>query len=416
MDEAPMDETLDCRGSTVPEAGRAIIARFNASDPGATFGVRLDAYPAGLRMWLLEAGARNRAARESDGGWRLEVERRGAPAQGSVPGAHHVVSGTDGSVWTAERARRVARIDAAERRVVATAVVARKASHLALDVPRGRLIVADAEAGEVIALRAADLHELARWPAPGMPQLPRVSVDGVVCVTGGASGTVTIARPRGSGYAATTVEIGASPHDPLLSNDGVHLFVPCAGSGEVAKLRLDDACVVGRARVGAGPSHLALHPRGDRLYSANSWDGTVTCLSAEGEILASAESGGWAHAIDLTPDGRWLFVGNFMDDTLSVFDADSLARVAVLPTEPYPHGLDVSPDGTRVVATGFGSDCVRVFDARAHRELGRVAVGAGSSHTAFTDGGATAFVGCSVDGHVACVELDALGCTARIRI
>ena len=49
---------LDCRGKSVAEAGSAIVARFNASQFGAEFPVRLDAMSAGLRIWLLEAGIR----------------------------------------------------------------------------------------------------------------------------------------------------------------------------------------------------------------------------------------------------------------------------------------------------------------------------------------------------------------------
>jgi YVTN family beta-propeller protein len=410
--------TLDCRGKPASETGRAILERFNSLRPGARLDVALDAYSSGLRMGLLEAGMRHTATKQDDGGWRLAISRGSAPAQGSIPGVHHVVS--DGSsVWTCERGARVARIDAASRCLAAVDRIARKASHLALDAHAGRLFLADAEANEVIALRAADLAVQARWRAPGGPQLPLVSPDGSVCVTGGTTGTLTIARPRHDGYHEQTIAIGACPHDPLLAADGEHVFVPCAdpGNGELVKARLADGRIVGRCPAGDGPSHLAAHPNGTRIYCANSWDGTVSCVSAEGEHIAttaSAASGGWAHAIDITPDGRWLFVANFLDDSVAVFDAETLERVALLPTEAYPHGLDVSPDGRHLVATGFAADHVRVYDARSHRELARIAVGAGSSHTAFC--GAAAYVGCSVSDHIARIDLANLSLTGQISI
>ena len=141
------------------------------------------------------------------------------------------------------------------------------------------------------------------------------------------------------------------------------------------KVRLNDGAVVGRCRAGAGPSHLALHPDQRRVFSANSWDGTLSCMTEDGEPLGEVASGGWAHAIDISGDGRWVFVGNFLDDTLAVFDAATLERVALLPTDCYPHGVDVSPDSRFVIATGYGSDHVRVYDARRHREVARIAVG-----------------------------------------
>jgi YVTN family beta-propeller protein len=256
----------------------------------------------------------------------------------------------------------------------------------------------------VIALRADDLSAIARWPAPGMPQLPLASDEGIVCVTGGATGTLTVAWPSGSGYRSTTISVGASPHDPCLDSRGEHVFVPCAGEASVAKVRLRDAALVGRISVGEGPSHLALHPGGGRLYSANSWDGTVSCFSEEGEPLAHVPSGGWAHAIEVSPDGARVYVANFLEDTLGVFDAATLARVALLATEPYAHGLDVSPDGRHVVTTGFCSDHVRIFSAADLREVRSVAVGAGSSHTAFAADG-SAWVACSVADRLVRIDL-----------
>lgn len=396
---------LDCRGRTPAQSGRAIIEHYNAGAAGVRLEARVDAYDTGLRIWLLEAGVRHGIECEEDGSFRLTIERGLSPAQGSVPGVHHVVAAADGTVWTGERGRRVARIDGREKRIVASAAVATEASHLALDAAARRLFIADAGSNQIVAVRASDLGIEHTWPAPGRPQLPLVSPDGVVCVTGGGTGTLTLARPRRGGYAVQTMAIGSQPHDPLLDRDGEHLFVPCAGDGELVKVRLADGHVVGRCAAGDGPTHLVLHPDGGRVYSANSWDGTLSCLSVEGEHVAHAESGAWAHAIDITPDGRWVYVANFLDDTLAVFDAATLARVALLPTEPYPHGLDISPDGRYAIATGFASDYLRLYDAQAHAEIARIEVGRGSSHSVFLHDEDTAYVACSVSDDVACIDL-----------
>jgi DNA-binding beta-propeller fold protein YncE len=406
--------SLDLRGKVLAETGRALIAHFNHAAAGTRFTALLDALPAGLKVWLLEAGARYTAEPLAGSGMRLVIERGASPAQGSIPGVHHVL-GRGASIWTCERGHRVARIDAASGTVAAVRAVARKASHLALDAAGERLFAADSDGNAVIALRADDLTELARWDAPGGPQLPLVSPDGIVCVTGGAVDALTIARPRTGGYATQTITVGACPHDPLLSSDGLHVFIPCAGAAEIVKVRLADGVIVGRGATAAGPSHLARHPAGGRLYSANSWSGTVSCMSEEGSSLGCADSGGWAHAIDISPSGRWVYVGNFLDDTLAVFDAGTLERVALLQTEPYPHGLDVSPDGRYVVATGFGSDCVRLYDADAHVELARIRVGQGSSHTAFVRSD-FAWVGCSVSDHLAGVDLTTRASPLHVRV
>lgn len=409
-------ETLDCRGRTAAQCGRIIIDHYNAAAADARFEAHLDAYDTGLRVWLLEAGVRHGMTRADDDSYRLSIVRGLSPAQGSITGVHHVVAAADGTVWTGERGRHVARIDGREKRIVATAAVAIQAGHLALDAAARLLFIADPGSNQVIAARASDLSIEHIWEAPGRPQLPLASPDGVVCVTGGGSGTLTMARPRHDGYEVQTIAIGDHPHDPVFDRDGDHVFVPCVGDGDLVKVRLADGHVVGRCAVGDGPSHLVMHPDGDRVYSANCWDGTLSCVSVDGERVTRVVSGAWAHAIDITPDGHRVYVANFLDDTLAVFDADTLARVALLPTEPYPHGLDISPDGLYVIATGFSSDHVRLYDAQKHCELARIEVGRGSSHSAFLDDGAAAFVACSVSDHVACIDLATRSNVAQLQL
>ena len=405
---------LDCRGWTVARTGAELIARYNAALAGERYTALVDDWTPGLRMWLLEAGARHDVVPQG-AAWRVTVERSASPAQGSIPGVHHIVRYGD-DVWTSERGPRVARIDAESNTVVCCSRVAQKASHLALSADGATLVVADPGANKLLALDAATLQVKERWDAPGMPQLPLVSAEGIVCVTGGGTGTLTIVRPTRTGYRTHTIPVGRAPHDPLLSRDGCHVWVPCAGSGEVAKVRLSDGAIAGRCRVGDGPAHLAGDGRTGRIYAANSWDGTVSCFTDDGVLVASVESGRWCHAIDITPDGAYVWAANFYDDTIAVFDARTVTRLALLPTERYAHGVDVSPDGRWVVATGFGSNGVRVYDAVRRELVARVEVGWGSSHTVFGADGATAHVACSVSGHVAVLDMPGRCCTGTIAL
>lgn len=406
----PTALSLDCRGQPVPEIGSVVLAAYNRLGPGARIEVRLDRLTAGLRMWLIEAGARHVAHETDDGSWLLTVTRSLSPAQGKVPGLHHVEI-AQGLVWACERAKKLACFDAASGEFVNSADIADTASHLAVDAEGKWVFVADPGANAVVAVAAHDLAVRDSWPAPGLPQLPLVTDEGIVCITGGASGTLTIARPHNGGWRDQTIEIGGLPHDPLIAPDGAHLFVPCAGDGTVVKVRLADGEILGVYPVGSGPSHMSAHPDGSRIYSANTFDGTLTCLSPEGDVVETVPSGAWAHAVEATPNGRHVLVANFFDDTVAVFDAVSLERVALWQSDVYPHGLDLSPGGRFAVVTGFSSDYVRVFDLQAMIETVRVEVGRGSSHTAFAADGKTALVACSVDDHLARVDLGSGTCT-----
>jgi DNA-binding beta-propeller fold protein YncE len=398
-------QVLDCREMTEKEAVSTMIRRHNDLQPGERLQVLVKAYNA-VRGGLLESRLRHQEHRREDGSSEIIVERGSATVPGSAPGAHHVISNADGDVWACQRGPLAARINMQTRRAEAVSPSLKLGTHLTFDPAGKRIIVPDRRIGELVALRPDTLDVEQRWKVPGAPSGAAASADGIICTTGDSS--VTIVRPRAGGDSETqVVRVGARPHDPMIGSDGAYVFVPCLLEHDVVKVRLSDGQIMGRINVGHGPAHLASDPATGRLYVANSWDGTVAALNEDGVVLGRAESGGWAHAIDITPDGRWVWAANFFDDTVAVFDAATMQRKALLNTDPHPHGLNISPDGKRAVVTGYASSWVKVFDAENWRELAHIEVGAGPSHTAFVPGSAMAAIACSVDDHVACVDLDA---------
>jgi YVTN family beta-propeller protein len=397
-------QELDLQKLPPREALRALLGAYNKLRPGEEIAVTMASYASGLRMGLVEAGAKHRAQRTGNGNWQLVV-RGASQSLSGAPGVHHVVAGKSGDVWTCQRARCAARVDGAAGVVAAQREVAVTASHMALDEAHGRLFVGDAGGDALLCLRTSDLEPLGHWTVPGAPQLPVVTTEGIACVTGGGAGVLGIVWPSAGAFRSKIVEVGTGPHDPVASPDGRSVLVPCAGDGEIVQVSLADGTVTGRFPVGDGPAHLAVHPDGTRIYVANTFDGTLACITPEGDLLRRVESGGWAHVPEVTPDGRLVYVANFFDDSLSVFDATTLERVATCATDAYPHGLNISPDGKNVVATGFSADHVRVVDAATGVERARIEVGQGSAHTAFLPDGRSAFVGCSISNHLAVIDM-----------
>ena len=126
-------QPLDCRDLSTREAGLAILKAYNAAENGTEFSACVDTLDAGLRMWLIEAGAKHQFQEEEAGGWRLTIRRGLSPGQGTIPGLHHVAVSGSSNVWSCERSRRLGRFDGLTGQVVQVAEVATKASHLAVD-------------------------------------------------------------------------------------------------------------------------------------------------------------------------------------------------------------------------------------------------------------------------------------------
>lgn len=145
---------------------------------------------------------------------------------------------------------------------------------------------------------------------------------------------------------------------------------------------------------GAGPRHLAFHPRGRFVYVLNELDSTVAALAldpARGALrvlqTVSALPEGFSGAntgadIHLTPDGRFLYASNRGHDSLAAFAVNArtgaLRPLGHTPTEgSTPRNFVIDPTGRFLLAANQRSDTVVVFrlDPRtgALRPAGRTA-------------------------------------------
>ena len=409
--------TLDFRGESPADTSMRLIEAYNRAAPGTDLNLISDNLEVHLQIRMVEGGMRYHAERTAEGDWQVKLRRGNVPAQGTIPGLHHLKMGPSGTLYTCERGARIAAYDTVAGQFIWQRPLAEKASHLAVSPSEDRLYVADPGADAMLVIDPKDGRLLQTLSVPGQPQLPLVVTDGIICVTGGITGTLSLFRKSDDGvFHCQLIEVGTAPHDPIASLDGQFLFVPCLGDGDIVKVCVENGEIVGRFPCGDGPGHLDMHPDGSHLYIGNTFDGTVSCLSIDGEMLGQVESGGWSHVAQVTPDGKWVYAANFYDNTLCVFHADSLEKVRQLDTDIYPHGLYIAPNGKIVMATGFGSAYLRVYSTETHEEIARIKVGYGSSHVCFSADSEQAWVTCSVDDHLAHIDLEQLKNVGRIQL
>jgi len=129
-----------------------------------------------------------------------------------------------------------------------------------------------------------------------------------------------------NGKIALTADNGASG-----SSDG------SADTVSVVDLELDPIRITDRVVVGDGPEGLAISPKGDvavavilegsnnksaYFYKRN---GTAAVLRIDGKKVTKVgdvELGGLPEGAAFTPDGKYLFVGNYLDQDLSILKVD----------------------------------------------------------------------------------------------
>ena len=83
-----------------------------------------------------------------------------------------------------------------------------------------------------------------------------------------------------------------------------------------------------------------------------------------------------AHVV-VSPDGRFAYITNGGDNTVSVIDTAARSLVATIPVGKFPHGLRISPDGKQAYVANLKGGTVSVIDTASQKEIAQVPAGRG---------------------------------------
>ena len=180
-----------------------------------------------------------------------------------------------------------------------------------------------------------------------------------------------------------TEQTGPKPHFGGFDSTGLWLLVPDKGLDRTFVFRFDAGrlTLAGHAvaREGAGPRHLAVHPRGERVYVVNELDSTLTTLAfepASGALVplhglptlpAGFTGQNRAGGIAIDAAARTLYASNRGHDSIAVFALDAASGlprfIDAVPTGGRtPRSFNLSPDGQRLYALNEDSDSITLFD------------------------------------------------------
>ncbi len=131
--------------------------------------------------------------------------------------------------------------------------------------------------------------------------------------------------------------------------------------------------------VGNGSEGLDLSPDGKELWVANAQDQTISVIDvadrkAYFQTLPSTKS---ANRLKFTPDGRYVFVSDLGGNEMLVIDAKTRKEFKRIPLAGNSEGILMSPDGTHVYTTLNSRDAVAVIDLRTMTVSGEVKTGKG---------------------------------------
>jgi YVTN family beta-propeller protein len=198
-----------------------------------------------------------------------------------------------------------------------------------------------------------------------------------------------------------------APHTLKLGPDGL-IYITCENSAVVAVIDRASHKVVEAIDSGSTNGHrLIIAPDGQRLYTENEEDGTVSVIDLPArKLLRKIKTPRALAGIAISPDGATVIAVDDVEPALFLIGAASDA-IRTLRLDGVPKAAQIarySPDNSVLAVTSLNSGTVSLIDPSFTRQTA-IKVGSQPMDMAFR--GDELFVACQGDGSVHVIDLTA---------
>jgi YVTN family beta-propeller protein len=197
-----------------------------------------------------------------------------------------------------------------------------------------------------------------------------------------------------------------APHTLKLGPDGL-IYITCENSAVVAMIDPASNKVVGAIDSGSTNGHrLIIAPDGQRLYTENEEDGTVSVIDLPArKLLGKITTPRPLAGIAISADGRTVVAVDDAQPTLFLIDTEAGKVRDEVVLKDVPKAAQIAryaPDNSLLAVTSLNSNTVSLIDP-SFRQQTAIAVGSQPMDMAFH--GDELFVACQGDGSVHVVDI-----------
>ncbi|MDG2087906.1 MAG: YncE family protein [Arenicellaceae bacterium] len=248
----------------------------------------------------------------------------------------------------------------------------------------GTLLVTNRSGGSISFFDLATLTEIARVPiGPTIPHEVAVSPDGRQAITaeygvGQNHGRHVILIDIASARVTGRIDLGPNsrPHTVLFMPDGRHAVATMQDSDQIAFIDLETMKMIRTYPTGGREGHMMrLSPDGSRAYvTSRGAEGTLSVVFLnEDRDPVVLQTGLGAEGLEVTPDGKEIWVADRQEESVSIIDSESLQVVERFKARPYAGRIAMASGGRAVMPNGGGGgepvpQYLRLLD-RATREM-----------------------------------------------
>lgn len=135
--------------------------------------------------------------------------------------------------------------------------------------------------------------------------------------------------------------VGNTPAGVIMLPDNKRLLVALTGEDGIVSVDPKDGAVTGRLRTGKGAHNFWPKGDGKHYFLSNRVEGSVSLIDTTGDmrVVGSVRIPGGPDCMDITPDGKELWVTQRFLRRVAVVDIEQLKVVASIPVGKSPHGV-----------------------------------------------------------------------------
>ncbi len=192
-----------------------------------------------------------------------------------------------------------------------------------------------------------------------------------------ADDTISVIDPQNSKVTAVITRLRA-PHTSIMTHDGRFALVTKSRllSNFLAVVDTGTDRIIGEIRVGRTPKHVELSRDGRFAYVANQGDNTISIVDIEQrKEVETIEVGKWPYVAKIDRKEQFIWVTNTYENTVSIIDAKKKTVVGVIEVGLQPMGLAFSKDKKYAFVSNSGSGTVSVINLEQRKVIKNISVG-----------------------------------------
>ena len=237
---------------------------------------------------------------------------------------------------------------------------------------------------EVPLLRVARTIDLQQYTRPhGIVFLPG---DSLVAVTSETTGNVVVVNVIAGTISRAVPTQGQGSHMVGVSRDGVLAYTGNMQSNTVSEVDLRTGQFKRSWNVPTTPEAINVTPDGREVWVGSNATGRVSVVDvATGTVTTAADGFGWPYRVLFSPDASLVLLPDLRGEVLRVLERPSRNEIGRIPfTGGAPQGITITPDGRYALQSLSRQGRVAIVDVVTRNVVGYLTAGDSPDGIAYT--------------------------------